>query len=116
MDMNIGSRIRDARKEAGLTQEELATRLGVSRSAIAQWETRTSVLPSHRNMDGLTETLKVNYEWLATGNGPRHGGVGEQPAEYHVLPPEARRVAEIVSRWPVEKRLALLKVIEDDHW
>jgi transcriptional regulator with XRE-family HTH domain len=34
----IGGRIRDLRKENGLTQSELAERFGVDRSTIASWE------------------------------------------------------------------------------
>jgi transcriptional regulator with XRE-family HTH domain len=35
----IGERIRAARQELGWTQDELAAAVGVSRSAVAQWET-----------------------------------------------------------------------------
>ena len=112
--MNIGKRIRAARKEVRLTQEELAARLGVSRSAIAQWETRPNVLPSHANMDALTEVLEVNYEWLAKGSGPMHSGIAEAPASYVALPPDARRIAEIVAGWPADKRRALLALITED--
>ncbi len=34
-----GTRIRDARRARGLTQAHLAAAVGVSRSAVAQWET-----------------------------------------------------------------------------
>jgi transcriptional regulator with XRE-family HTH domain len=36
--MNVGARIRAARKEAGLTQAELALRLGLPQSVISDWE------------------------------------------------------------------------------
>lgn len=36
--MTIGEKIRNARKAAGLTQKELAQRLGLSFQSIAQWE------------------------------------------------------------------------------
>lgn len=38
-DRLVGGRIRDARRAHGLTQEDLARAVGVSRSAVAQWET-----------------------------------------------------------------------------
>jgi transcriptional regulator with XRE-family HTH domain len=38
-DVMIGIRIREARQAAGLTQAQLAELVGVSRSAVAQWET-----------------------------------------------------------------------------
>mgnify|MGYP000017743329 CR=1 FL=1 len=37
--MSFGSRLRDKRKELGITQPELAEKLGVSQSAIGSWET-----------------------------------------------------------------------------
>ena len=37
--MSFGSRLRDKRKELGITQPQLATMLGVSQSAIGSWET-----------------------------------------------------------------------------
>ena len=43
MDMTIGKRIALLRKEKGLTQEELATHMGVSPQAVSKWENdRTS--------------------------------------------------------------------------
>ena len=37
-DMTIGEKIREARKSAGLTQEQMADKLMVSRQAITKWE------------------------------------------------------------------------------
>jgi transcriptional regulator with XRE-family HTH domain len=43
MDLQaIGARIRAAREARGLTQSALAARIGVTRSAVAQWETGRS--------------------------------------------------------------------------
>ena len=41
--MNLAEKISFARKEKGLTQEQLASQLGVSRSAIAKWESGESL-------------------------------------------------------------------------
>ena len=40
--MSFGSRLRDKRKELGITQPQLAEILGVSQSAIGSWETDTN--------------------------------------------------------------------------
>lgn len=40
--MSFGTRLRDKRKELGITQPELAKLLGVSQSAIGSWETDTN--------------------------------------------------------------------------
>lgn len=37
--MTLGKKIASARKEKGMTQEMLAEQLGVTRQAVARWET-----------------------------------------------------------------------------
>ena len=37
--MNLGEKIKECRKQAGFSQEQLAERLNVSRQAITKWET-----------------------------------------------------------------------------
>lgn len=41
--MTLGEKIASARKEEGMTQEMLAEQLGVTRQAVARWETGLSV-------------------------------------------------------------------------
>ncbi len=41
--MQIGSVIRKYRKECGLTQEEMAKRLGVTTPAVNKWEMETRI-------------------------------------------------------------------------
>lgn len=41
--MTLGEKIASARKEKGMTQEMLAEELGVTRQAVARWETGLSV-------------------------------------------------------------------------
>lgn len=40
--MTLGEKLKEARKQAGLSQEQLSEKLGVSRSAVAKWETGVS--------------------------------------------------------------------------
>lgn len=41
--MSFGENLKNVRKQRGVTQEELAEILGVSRQAISKWESGTSV-------------------------------------------------------------------------
>ena len=41
--MNLSEKIQYCRKKAGLSQEALAEKLGVSRQAISKWETGVSL-------------------------------------------------------------------------
>ncbi|MBX5455110.1 MAG: helix-turn-helix domain-containing protein [Acidobacteriia bacterium] len=61
-----GERIRQARLERGMTQEELAERVGVSRSAVAQWETdRAGQVGAH--LTRIAQVLGVGAEYLLSG-------------------------------------------------
>ena len=42
MEIRVGERIRDLRKKAGLTQEQLAEILGVTAGAVYKWESGVS--------------------------------------------------------------------------
>ncbi len=54
----LGERIRAARQAAGLSQEKLAERLGLTRQAVTKWETGQSA-PSTENLLRLAEVLGV---------------------------------------------------------
>ncbi len=41
--MNIGLKIKQLRLNAGLTQEQLAARLGISAQSISKWETAVTM-------------------------------------------------------------------------
>lgn len=69
-DGRLGRRIAGTREIAGLSQAELARRIGVSRSAVAQWE-REFTEPSAGHLRRLAEVARCSYDWLANGIGPR---------------------------------------------
>lgn len=71
--LSPAQRIRDARERRGLTQAGLASRLGVTRPMIAQWETGARQ-PWISTLKRLADALEVSYEWLAFGEeGPLPG-------------------------------------------
>ena len=57
--MTIGDRIRALRKEKGLTQKELAQKLGVSASMIGQYETSVRK-PKFETVEKIADALGVN--------------------------------------------------------
>ncbi len=60
---NIGDKIYELRKERGLSQEELADVLGVSRQSISKWELNVSQ-PSTDNIKTLCGVFKVNIDYF----------------------------------------------------
>jgi transcriptional regulator with XRE-family HTH domain len=63
----LQDRLRHARKEAQLTQGEVASRSGLSQSTIAQIESGRN--SGTRFADKLAEALNVSVDWLLTGQG-----------------------------------------------
>lgn len=60
---SVGSRIRQARVDRGWTQDELAAEVGVSRSAVAQWETDRAG-QVRGNLTRIADALEVSVEFL----------------------------------------------------
>ena len=61
--MTLGEKLKEARKQAGLSQEQLSEKLGVSRSAIAKWETDNGI-PDVDNLKVLSKLLNVSIDYL----------------------------------------------------
>ena len=62
--MTLGEKIASARREKGMTQEMLAEKLGVTRQAVARWETGKA-LPGTANLFMLRELLGILPEEAA---------------------------------------------------
>ncbi|MDD6207297.1 MAG: helix-turn-helix transcriptional regulator [Clostridiales bacterium] len=61
--MTLGEKLKEARKQASLSQEQLSEKLGVSRSAVAKWETDKG-LPDVDNLKVLSKLLNVSVDYL----------------------------------------------------
>ena len=61
-------RLRLIRRELGLTQELLARKLGIGKSALSMIETGKTAL-SERNKNILVQELNINPDWLESGKG-----------------------------------------------
>lgn len=72
--MNIGENIKQKRKEAGLTQAALASKLGVSRTAVSSWEVNRNE-PCVRDIEKMAEI----FECLKTDI------IGSGPVEYYFV-------------------------------
>lgn len=79
--MALNDRIKTARELIGLTQEELAVRVGVSRPAVVMWENGKTKTIEGENLVRTAYVTRVDPLWLATGEGemqPRFA-VREEP-------------------------------------
>lgn len=97
----IATRIRRARTTARMTQTQLASAVGVRRSAVAQWETVAGTKPRVEHMAEVAIQTAVYFEWLATGRGPSHLDIVE--------PVEAAMLGDIASNELESKILELMR-------
>ena len=61
--MTLGEKLKEARKQAGFSQEQLSEKLGVSRSAVAKWETDNGI-PDIDNLKAISGLLSVSIDYL----------------------------------------------------
>ena len=61
--MNLGNNLFQARKKAGLSQEEVASKLGVSRQTISKWET-DETLPDIYQSKKLSKLYHLSLDEL----------------------------------------------------
>ncbi|MDX1742470.1 MAG: helix-turn-helix transcriptional regulator [Ruegeria sp.] len=111
----LGDRIAGAREAAGMTQSQLARRLGVKKATIAAWENDLSE-PRANRLSMIAGMVNVSIMWLLTGEGegmeaPIEDGdtnleLGTAVAELRAIRSEMRTCAERTAR--LEKKLRLV--------
>ena len=113
--MKLSTRIRTARTRAGMSQAELAELVGVSRSAVGNWESaKGRVSPSSERLSELALATGVSYEWLATGRGTPLApidGIPAADAEF-VDDPIERRLLQAFRACGDQFKHAILVVVE----
>lgn len=76
--MTLGEKLKSARKNAGLTQEQLADKLLVSRQAITKWESDKG-MPDIDNLRYLSKLLGVSIDYLLENGEPIDFSVLKEP-------------------------------------
>ncbi len=66
--MSLGEKLLDLRKKAGLSQEEVADKLNVSRQTVSKWETDQTV-PELIKAKLLSQLYNISYDYLISGSG-----------------------------------------------
>jgi transcriptional regulator with XRE-family HTH domain len=66
---NFGERFRWARSRAGVTQQQVADKCGLSNRAVSSWEREQADGLLAKNVFAVADFLGVDARWLATGEG-----------------------------------------------
>lgn len=65
--MSLGEKLLQLRKKAGLSQEDVAEKLNVSRQTVSKWETDQTV-PELIKTKLLSQLYNVSYDYLISGS------------------------------------------------
>lgn len=80
MTIETANRLYELRKQKGLSQEELAEKLGVSRQAVSKWE-RSEASPDTDNLIALAKIYDLTLDELIYGKNDSDNTTAESDAE-----------------------------------
>ena len=81
--MTIGERIAEERKKKGMTQEDMAEKLNLSRQAISKWESGSS-FPDTENLLKLSFLFSVSVDYLLKGEMVEEKNGEEEKEVFHL--------------------------------
>lgn len=93
--MTLPEKIFSCRRRLGLSQEQLAERLGVSRQAVSKWETGEAA-PELGKLSQLAAVFGVTADWLLSEEETMPQAAIPLQTSGHMLP---RRLGDLLRRW-----------------
>ncbi len=94
----VGKRIAAGRKARGWSQQQLADKIKVGRSTVANWET-DKVIPEAPSLLTMADELNVNAKWLLM--------LDENPTPYAYIDPDESLLLNAFRNLSEERREAL---------
>jgi transcriptional regulator with XRE-family HTH domain len=108
--VSVGDHIRYARRQLGLSQQDLATRVGVTRSTIYQWESGAAE-PSSKKLGLVAHVVGLRLEELLAD--PPEPSVRKEKAPEQTVDALAfERLTQLWLRLNDRDRRVLLRIVE----
>lgn len=105
-DLTMGQRIAECRKRAGLSQEALGEKMGVSRQAISKWESDGAV-PEIDKLIALSKLFGISVGWLLGVEEAK-----EPEAKQEISEELLHKIEEIVLRYrPKKEKISTKKAV-----
>jgi transcriptional regulator with XRE-family HTH domain len=101
----LGSRITTARQAAGLTQQELAGKVGVTQRVVAYWE-REAVSLRADQLDALANALHISTDALLGRSQPKARAAAAGPVG------KARKIFAAISKLPRHQQEKIFSILE----
>ena len=112
--MTLAEKLKDARKNAALSQEQLAEKLCVSRAAVAKWESGKG-LPDIENLKAISKLLDVSIDYLVDDGAEMDFRVTKEQIDldsYEVTGScRVKQDAAVLARFPEATRINQLSLI-----
>lgn len=112
--MTLAEKLKDARKNAALSQEQLAEKLCVSRAAVAKWESGKG-LPDIENLKAISKLLDVSIDYLVDDGAEMDFRVTKEQIDldsYEVTGRcRCKEDAAVIARFPEATRINQLSLI-----
>ena len=112
--MTLSDKLKDARKNASLSQEQLAEKLCVSRAAVAKWESGKG-LPDIENLKAISKLLDVSIDYLVDDGVEMDFRVTKEQIDMNSYEVTGRcrckEDAAVVARFPEATRIHQLSLI-----
>lgn len=110
MTTTFARRLKERRKELGLTQKDVGKRAGVTHATISQWEKEGSS-PSGENLFALSKALKCDPTWLLEGSA---GNEPPAPASFRDLDPREEELLDLFAFLDEESKKNFLTLLKGE--
>ena len=107
--MTFSEKLMRLRKREGLSQEELAAYLEVSRQAVSRWEQGTA-LPDAGNLRKLRQRFSVSIDWLLE-DAKGWEALSDRPAAPEVSEEAVPKVRKSVLPWAIPLGISVLGLL-----
>ena len=112
--MTLAEKLKDARKNAALSQEQLAEKLCVSRAAVAKWESGKG-LPDIENLKAISKLLDGSIDYLVDDGAEMDFRVTKEQIDLDSFEVTGRcrckEDAAVIARFPEATRINQLSLI-----
>ena len=112
--MSFGENLKNIRKQRGITQEELAEILGVSRQAVSKWESDGGY-PETEKLIAISKQLNISIDYLLNDASvmEKKEEVEEKSVVYATLEDVKKEISEITNAIQIGENTYKLKYNAD---
>ncbi|HHA2246065.1 helix-turn-helix domain-containing protein [Enterobacter ludwigii] len=107
-EITLGQRIRQRRKQIGLSQNKLSKAAGVSDSSISLWESDTTA-PRGENLHKLAVILQCSPTWILFGDEDKTPEEPLSPSDQQKMTDEERELLHLFRSLPESEQQAQMQ-------